>query len=185
METIQTQTDEEIVALIIAGNIDAYAEIMARYESKLFRYVRYLIRHQESVDDVVQDTFVKAYQNLQSFNPKYKFSSWIYRIAHNEAINAVRRLRFVSDQDLDMLPELYDERLTEIVDDKIRQEVVRHCLDQLPQKYREVIQLVYFEDMKYEEVGRILRMPTSTVGVRLSRAKSQLKKICEQKGVSV
>lgn len=185
MRKAEPKTDEAIVAQIIAGDIDAFEEIMTRYEDKLTRYVIYLIRHQTTVEDVVQETFIKAYQNLHNFNPKYKFSSWIYRIAHNEAINAVRKLRFVSDKEIDDLPDVYDQKVGEIIDQKLRQKQVRLCLNQLSQKYREVVQLVYLENMKYEEVGQILQIPTSTVGVRLARAKNQLKKICEQKGVKL
>lgn len=177
-------TDESIVASIVAGDVDAYAEIMARYEPKLHRYVTYLIHNQTMADDVVQDTFIKAYQNLKGFNPKYKFSSWIYRISHNEAMNAIKKLRHMSDTDIDELPDTgYDQRIEELVDSSILSEHVQGCLGKLEPKYREVIQLVYFEHMKYEEVSDVLRIPTSTVGVWLSRAKTRLRDLCKQRGV--
>lgn len=177
-------TDESIVASIVAGDVDAYAEIMARYELKLHRYVTYLIHNQTMADDVVQDTFIKAYQNLNGFNPKYKFSSWIYRISHNEAMNAIKKVRHMSDVDIDELPDTgYDQRIEELVDNNILSEDVHGCLGKLEPKYREVIQLVYFENMKYEEVSDVLRIPASTVGVWLSRAKTRLRDLCKQRGV--
>lgn len=177
-------SDESIIAKVIDGDIDAYAEIVTRYETKLHSYVVYLIHDHTTANDVVQETFIKAYQNLQGFNSKYKFSSWIYRIAHNEAMNAVKKLRHMTGDDINELPDRgYDQRIDELVDKEILKEHVHGCLGCLEPKYREVIQLVYFEHMKYEEVSDILRIPTSTVGVWLSRAKARLKEICKQKGV--
>jgi len=177
-------TDESIVTSVVAGDIDLYAEIMARYEPKLHRYVVFLIHNQTMADDIVQDTFIKAYRNLKGFNQKYKFSSWIYRIAHNEAINAIKKERHMSDDDIDELPDTsYDQRIEDIVDSTILKAHVNGCLEKLDSKYREVVQLIYFEHMKYEEVSDILHIPTSTVGVWISRAKTRLKEICKQRGV--
>lgn len=183
-DTVTHETDASIVARVIHGDIDAYAEIMHRYQTKLHRYVTFLIHNPTTATDVVQDTFIKAYENLQSYSPEYKFSSWIYRIAHNEAMNAVKKNRRLSDQDIDTLPDLdYDQHLDELVDKELLKEHVHGCLDKLGLKYRDVVQLAYFEHMKYDEISDILRIPTSTVGVRLSRAKLQLKKVCTEKGV--
>ena len=177
-------TDESIVAKVTSGDIDAYAEIMARYELKLHRYVVYLIHNQTMADDVVQDTFIKTYQNLKGFNPKYKFSSWIYRIAHNEAMNAIKKERHTADYDINELHDTgYDQQIEELIDSDILKEHVHGCLDKLDPKYREVIQLIYFERMKYDEVSDILQVPTSTIGVWLSRAKNRLKETCKQRGV--
>ena len=99
-------------------------------------------------------------------------------------MNAVKKNRRLSDQDIDTLPDLdYDQHLDELVDKELLKEHVHGCLDKLGPKYRDVVQLAYFEHMKYDEISDILRIPTSTVGVRLSRAKLQLKKVCTEKGV--
>ena len=177
-------SDEVIVVDIVHGNIDSYEILMARYEAKLHRYVTYLIHDPTTARDVVQETFIKAYRNLQGFNPRYKFSSWIYRIAHNEAMNAVKKFAYHADDDIEALSdESYDAGLDEVVDKKILKRHVHDCLKQLEPKYRDVIQLVYFERMKYEEASDVLYVPASTIGVWLSRAKTRLKHICEQKGV--
>jgi RNA polymerase sigma-70 factor (ECF subfamily) len=176
--------DAKVVAEVINGNTDAYGELILRYEPKLIRYVTYLIHDRTAASDVVQETFIKAYQNLRSYNSKYKFSSWIYRISHNEAMNAVKRVQRLSGADIDELPEIgYDPRLDELVDKKILAEDVHGCLGKLAPKYREVVQLVYFEHMKYEEASDVLHVPTSSIGVWLSRAKSQLREICKKRGV--
>ncbi len=184
MATRRNLTDADIVARVTEGDVDAFAALIERYENKLVSYVTYLLHDPTTALDVVQDTFLKVYKNLHSFNPKYKFSSWIYRIAHNEAMNAVKKQRRISDTDIDELPETsYDQPLDELIDKEMLGEHVHGCMKKLDPKYREVIQLVYFEHMKYEEVSDILHVPTSTVGVWLSRAKAKLKVICEQRGV--
>lgn len=178
------ESDESIVSKVVRGDSDAYAEIMSRYEPRLLRYVTYLIHNQAMAADVVQETFIKTYQNLHGFKPQYKFSSWIYRIAHNEAMNAVKKNKHISDSDIDEAPDSsYDARLDEVLDRAFLKEHVHSCLEKLEPKYRAVIQLVYFEHMKYDEVSDVLHVPASTVGVWLSRAKSRLKLICEQKGI--
>ncbi len=180
-------TDEDIVAKITGGDIDAYGELMSRYEQKLLRYVIYLTREQIPADDVVQDTFIKAYQNLRGFNPKYKFSSWIYRIAHNEAMNAIKKERHINRNiDIDEIGETsHESDIINEIDKKILNTNLMVCLDGLDNKYREILMLQYFENMKYYEISDILKIPIATVGVRSARAKSKLKKICEEKGIKL
>ncbi len=177
-------SDEMIVSQIVAGDTAQFEEIMQRYEARLLRYVVYLIHDEMTARDVVQETFIKTYQHLRGFNAKYKFSSWIYRIAHNEAMNAVKKYhRETSTENEDFTDESYDIHMDEILDKEIVKDHVQTCLAKLQPKYREVIQLVYFEGMKYEDISDILQIPSSTVGVRLSRAKAKLKVICQQQGV--
>jgi len=182
----KSETDEAITTRVVDGDSEAYGELMLHYEAKLLRYVVYLIHDQATAHDVVQETFIKAYQNLNSFNPSHKFSSWIYRIAHNETMNAIKKNKHLSDKDIDDLPEIgYEPKLDAEIDRTFLKGEVRDCLNQLDTKYREVIQLIYFENMKYDEASDVLHIPTSTVGVWLARGKKKLKTICEQKGVQL
>ena len=89
MENIETKTDEEIVEIVKNENKESYAHIIKRYQDKLIRYAEYLIGDPDKASDAVQDSFIKAYINLNGFDVKKKFSSWIYRIVHNEAINLI------------------------------------------------------------------------------------------------
>ncbi|HPF30878.1 MAG TPA: RNA polymerase sigma factor [Candidatus Saccharibacteria bacterium] len=179
-------TDEDIVLKVTNGDIDAYGELMFRYEQKLLRYVIYLTRDQISTMDVVQDTFIKAYQNIRGFNPKFKFSSWIYRIAHNEAMNALKKERHIN-RNIKIESVANNDSESEIIkkiDRAILNNNLKICLDELDNKYREILMLQYFENMKYSEISDILRIPIATVGVRSARAKAILKKICQNKGVN-
>lgn len=179
------KTDENIVAIVTGGDVDAYGELMSRYEQKLLRYVVYLIHDHAMASDVVQDTFIKTYQNLNAFNTKYKFSSWIYRIAHNEAMNAVKKERHILHHlDAEYAAEVgYESSIVQDIDKAILQNDVRMCLEQLDIKYREVLMLQYYEQMKYSDIADILHIPVATVGVRVGRAKRKLRQLCEQKGV--
>lgn len=178
-------SDEDLVSHTVDGNVDAFAELMNRYEPRLHRYVTFLIRDAMAANDVVQDTFIKVYQNLQGFKKGRAFSSWIYRIAHNEAINAVKKYRrevpFGFDETSSEMA--YSDRADEAIDNTILSGDVQGCVSQLATKYRDIVQLIYFEHMSYAQVSDILRIPVATVGVRLSRAKAHLKKICTEKGV--
>lgn len=185
MAEISKVSDERIVAQIVAGNLDLYGQLMMRYEQKLLRYVIYLIHDSSKADDVVQDTFIKTYQNLNGFNPKYKFSSWIYRIAHNEAMNAIKKDRHIMrDLDVEEIREAsYESNIIRDIDRAILRGNIKACLDEIDNKYREVLMLLFYENMKYSEIADILHVPISTVGVRAKRAKIKLKQICEQKGL--
>ncbi len=185
MHKLSDTKDEEIVLKVINGDVDAFAELMHRYEPRLMRYVIYLIHNEAMSSDVVQDTFIKCYKNLQGFNAKYKFSSWIYRIAHNEAMNAVKRDKhIVGGLDVEEIAEgTYEASTIQDIDTAILQGDVKACLDSLDIKYREVLMLQYYENMKYNEIADVLHIPASTVGVWASRGKSMLKRICEKKGL--
>ena len=178
-------SDETIVSHVTAGDIDEYAKIISRYNEKLHRYVLYMIKDDQAAADIVQDTFIKAYRNLKSFNISQRFSPWIYRIAHNETMNALRKDRQLSDADIDEVPYANDDvPLAELVDAKLLKKDIQQCLSKLAPKYREAIQLHYMEHMSYDQVSDVLHIAPSTVGVWLMRAKKQLRSICEKQGVT-
>lgn len=174
--------DADLVRRITSGDAEVFGELMARYEKKLIRYVIYLIHDEALARDVVQDTFIKTYKNLRGYNPKYKFSSWIYRISHNEAMNAIKR--HGREVGLDYVNELsHESSVVQDIDQEILNDDVSACMNELDDRGREVLMLHYYERMKYDDVADVLHVPTSTVGVWISRAKKRLKEICKQKGV--
>lgn len=177
-------TDESLVALVVSGDVDAYGELMSRYEPRLMRYIMSLVHDHDAAADIVQETFIKTYQNLRGFDDAYKFSSWIYRIAHNEAMNAVRHERHISrDVDASEAAPPYEPTTMQDIDQTILKGDVAACLDQLEPKYREVLMLQYYENMKYGEIADVLHVPPSTVGVWASRAKAKMQVICRKKGI--
>lgn len=175
------QTDEVIVTAIQGGDKEAFGTLMKRYEEKMTRYARRFLSSGADIQDVVQEVFIKAYVNIKSLDTSRRFSPWLYRIAHNECVNVLKKKsrEKVSFLNLDVVfPHLPSGKKTS--DDLTRDEI-RQALDQrlglLPVKYREPLILYYFEDMDYSEIAAMLHIPRSTVGVRLTRGKTLLKKI--------
>lgn len=172
-------SDEEVVEKVRSVDRDLYAMIIERYQGKLLRYVTNLIKDEHMVADVVQEAFIKAYINLNGFDTKKKFSSWIYRIAHNEALNIVKKypkevplldnVDFVSSEDI--------EREFEQKETALR---VEKCLGEMPLLYSEPLALYYIEEKSYAEISDILRIPMGTVATRVHRAKALMKHICQK-----
>jgi len=178
-------TDEEVVRLIQNGDKEKFGEIVERYQEKLFWYVKGVInQNNEEVEDVVQEVFLSSYENILSFDCNKKFSSWIYRIAHNKAIDTFKKKR-VKKESIEDYDEFFgndDKLLEELQIDKEKEESVEKAINKLELKYKEVVRLYYFDQKSYDEISDILRIPTGNVGVLLFRAKSILKKELKKYG---
>lgn len=156
---------------------ELYSEIIHRYQTKLTHYLRKFIRDKDELEDILQDVFIKAYHNLYGFNTNKKFSPWIYRIAHNEALNHIKKTsKFAFSLD-EKEYEVVDEKmhLGTKVDNKLLKDKIGENLAKLKDKYREPIILYFFEQKTYEEISDIMHIPTSTVGTLISRGKKILK----------
>lgn len=179
---IDTTTDDDLVKLVIEDK-DCFGILIRRYEGKITTYVRRIGGgSDESVEDVVQNVFIKAYINIQSFHYGQKFSSWLYGIAHNECIDYWRKNKKHTIISLDDNQELASVLASgeDIEVDLFRKEdreQVRALLNQLPLKFKEVLILRYLEDKDYQEISDIVKKPVATVGTLLHRAKSQLRSL--------
>jgi len=167
MPDYQSISDEMLVEKIRSKDKNLYTHIVERYEAKLMKYAFYLINDQHKAADVVQESFIKAYINLNSFNTKKKFSSWIYRIVHNESINMIKKYK--------------KEISLDEIDAKEIIAKAQNCLSQMPIIYSEPLALYYLEEKSYEEISDILRIPMGTVATRINRAKIIMKLICQKK----
>jgi RNA polymerase sigma-70 factor (ECF subfamily) len=174
-------SDNELV-MLVKKNPESYKEISARYQGKLFAYLYRLIGDKDEAEDLLQNVFIKAYRNLDSYDTNRKFSSWIYRIAHNEAVNHIKRKslkRFVS---LDNVTNTKDKLDSASAEDNAHESWIRketgeevdEAIKKLPLKYRQVLILRYYSDKSYEEISEILGRPVNTVGTLIKRAKSKL-----------
>lgn len=178
------KTDEQIAQEVQAGNAQAFGLLVERYEAKLARYAKKFLLENEDAKDLLQDVFIKAYVNIRGFDAGRKFSPWIYRIAHNEFINAVKKKSWTNTISIFDFDVLFPHPVAkETADEKTNRQELKNMLDQslaqLDPKYRDPLVLYYFEEMDYEEIADILEIPTSTVGVRLRRGRVALKKIME------
>ncbi|MDD5109735.1 MAG: sigma-70 family RNA polymerase sigma factor [Patescibacteria group bacterium] len=175
------RTDEDIAIQVQRGDGQAFGILVERYESKMLRYARRFLFGYEDAEDTVQEAFLKAYVNIRSFDPKRKFSPWLYRIAHNEFINTIKRKRrepipFFDPDVLFPHPHSRDHADRDVIANDLKT-TLHSSLQRLPPKYREPLVLYYFEELDYREIAEILRIPASTVGVRLKRGRSALRKI--------
>ncbi len=184
------KTDAQLVALALK-NQEYYYCIMKRYELALMGYIYKLSgMNKMEIEDVVQEVFILAYQNLNDYNTNFKFSSWIYRIAHNYTISVMRKnpkyYQNISwdEHDLEQLIES-DFNLEENMLQKIDYEKLLHIIDSLPLKYKEVLLLKYLEEKDYQEISDILRKPIGTIGTLINRAKKILRKEIEKFKVGI
>ena len=161
---------------------------MLRYEDKLSRYIRRLgIRNEDDQADVLQNIFIKVYKNLYGFDTALSFSSWIYRIAHNEAISFYRKKRVrpeghlvdAQDEILGLLAST-EENAEKVFDRTINAEEVDRAFAHIDQKYRDALILRFFEHKEYEEISDILKIPPGTVGTLIHRGKKELKEALRQ-----
>ena len=141
-------TDEEIVEKVRSNDRDLYAVIIERYKNKLLRYATDLVHDEDKASHIVQDSLVKAYINLNGFSTKKKFSSWIYRIVHNEAMNLVKKYKgevpILEDIDFES-----EQDITKEFEQKETAIRVEKCLKSIPLIYSEPLSL-YYLDEKYE-----------------------------------
>lgn len=176
---IANSTDEQLVAEIREHDKELYSEIMRRYQTKLSHYLKKFFRNPDELDDVLQEVFIKVYRNLYGFDVEKKFSSWIYRIAHNESINHLKKnsKKNISLDETEW--EIVDEKLDlhTHIDNKQLRENIQKGLSELKEKYREPLILYYFEQKSYEEISDILLLPRNTVGILIMRGKAKLKEI--------
>lgn len=179
MDNYEKFTDEEIIEKIRLENRELYAIIIKRYQKRLLRYANNLIKDESKATDIVQESFIKAFINLNGFNAKKKFSSWIYRIVHNESMNSAKKNRREIN-----LPENFDPPSDENMEKDFEQKEiaakVEKCLEEMPLLYSEPLALYYIEEKSYEEISDILRIPAGTVATRLSRAKKLMKNLCQK-----
>ena len=190
MDDYRNLSDEELVQKSL-DNRDDFYYLIKRYESKLLKYIKRITNvTNEEAEDLLQEIFIKVYRHLNGFDQKLKFSSWIYRIAHNEVINFAKKRRGgplltrTSDGDdssgamLDNLAGEDDVHGNYVAMES--RERVWQALMELPLKYREVLVLKFFENKSYREMSDILRKPEGTVATLVNRAKKKFTKIASK-----
>lgn len=175
-------TDEQLAVHSLVAQ-PAFGVLIERYEEKMLRYVGRLTSvSAEDVEDIVQDIFIRCYQNLAAFDSSVSFSSWLYRIAHNMVVDSYRRSKarphgnsiVLTDFEYHNLASDFD--LGAVVDGALLRERIEETLKKIDVKYRDVLVLKYLEDKSYEEIGDILKKPGGSVATLLHRAKKQFMK---------
>lgn len=174
-------SDEELVKMTLE-NKSHFGVLVDRYQAKLTRYVARLgVRDPEDQLDVLQEIFLKTYRNLNGFDPSLQFSSWVYRIAHNEAISWYRKKNvrpeghlIADSEEILSFISTKEDAVDVQFDRSVNATQVNQALLKIDEKYREVIILRFFEHKEYEEISDILKIPVGSVGTLLHRGKKQL-----------
>ncbi|MEX2583804.1 MAG: sigma-70 family RNA polymerase sigma factor [Gemmatimonadota bacterium] len=182
-------TDHELVTFARTGSDKAYRELLDRYQRPVFSLVYRMVRDRELAEDLAQETFVKVFNHIESYNPKYKFSSWIFKIASNLAIDCLRKKELntvsldgsrhartpdeVESSRISVASE--DENPEELLEAKELGEEIEGAIGQLRAEYRTAILLRHVEGRPYEEIAEIMEVPLGTVKTYIHRARSELR----------
>ncbi|MBA3611298.1 MAG: sigma-70 family RNA polymerase sigma factor [Rubrobacter sp.] len=165
--------DNDLVARTLAGDVRAYEELVRRYERLVGRVLYSYARREISVEDLVQETFLRAYDRLSTFNPEYRFKTWLLAIANNLGVDTLRRRREV----IEFNPEIHaeysggpDAQVLEVE----RARGVQEAIKSLPETYSVPLILRYNEEMSYAEISEVLDLTVPAVKSRLFRARNML-----------
>lgn len=177
--------DRELVAATLDGDQDSFTLLVQRYERRIVNYVRRIIRRHEDAHDLAQDVFIKVYIALDRYDPKYEFSTWLFRIAQNAAIDVVRKKGIIEEslvrpgrdgegeQEMDVEGE--DVSAYRLLSNKQMAAAMELAIEGLPDDYRDLIDLRHFGELSYEEIAEVKGMPLGTVKNKLFRARNVLK----------
>lgn len=175
-----TLTDEEVLQRSLSER-NFFAHIIERYESRLRSYIgRKSNASSADIDDLLQNVFIKVYKNMKEFDPSLRFSSWIYRICYNEMVDWYRKekrephISFDADEAI-MHSLASEDNTAHSALSEEKKKMIQKALESLDQKYKDIIELRFYEEKSYEEIADILRIPPGTVATHLNRVKKILK----------
>jgi len=172
---IIVMNEQEIILRVLGGEDNAYGQLIERYQLGLVRYCFTITRDVDESEDIAQEAFIRAYEKLNQYNPDFRFSTWLYKIAHNLALKSLRRPSHLPlNEDLE-LPA--DDSAADAREVEEREAAIRRAVFNLPVNYQAVIFLHYWEYRDYCEIAKIMGVPVTTIKNWLYRARQQLKGI--------
>ncbi len=184
-EKTRQLSDERLVELSLDGDEGAFGVLVRRYQRRLTAFLSQLVGDIELARELSQEAFVRAWSALERFNPKYRFSTWLFRIAHNLGIDQLRRRRLLTtplyrtDSEGDevevVVPDLDKDPLGHL-ENRVLASELREVIDGLRPEYRELVLLRHFGGLSYQEIADFTKMPLGTVKNKLFRAHSVLRK---------
>jgi len=181
-------TDEALVRSILSGDRERFELLVERYQTRLVNYLYRMVRNLDEAHDLTQEVFIRVYQALDRYDSQYRFSTWLFRVAQNAAIDVIRKRRIQlvpltrrtddgSEATVDL--ELPDGQPS-VLDNLQGRELegsIRSAIDNLPWEYRELILLRHYGELAYEEIAEVKAMPLGTVKNKLFRARQLLKQV--------
>lgn len=165
--------DRKIITQILNGDKERYRLLVEKYQDRLVNFVFAIVQDYDEANDIAQIAFIKAYSSLKKYNPKYQFSTWIYRIAINQAKSNFRRKKTVS---IDVINErASEEDIMQSMQEKDESLLIRNSIAGLDKNYQLVINMYYWQGLNYQQIADIMDMPLGTIKTWLRRAKQKLK----------
>lgn len=189
----RAQQDLELVNKAIAGDQNAYARLLRRYWDSIYFMLLKMVHNQDDSEDLTIEAFGKAFKNLDNYTPEYAFSTWLFKIANNNAIDFIRRQkgkmvpidhqgRNQEDESLIQLPSNALDPEEELIR-KQKAILLHELVDQLKPRYSKLVNLRYYQEYSYEEIAKELELPIGTVKAQLFRAKELLSTILKNKEI--
>jgi RNA polymerase sigma-70 factor (ECF subfamily) len=173
--------DQMIVSQVVSGQKDLFRLLVRRYERAVYGMGVSFFRNQEDASDFTQEVFLKVFRSLSRFEGRSRFSTWLYKIAYNTAVNAVNRRKeyhSLADEDADKLANT-DDTPERILLRNAAQEAVQVALKELPERFKICVDLYFFFDCAYQEIEVITGIPVNTVKSHVFRAKKLLREKLE------
>ena len=189
---IRNLTDGELITNAVSGRVDGFEELVRRYQRPITSYVFRMLGNYESSLDVTQEVFIKVYNSLSKYSSEYKFSTWLYRIAHNAAIDHMRRNSMnavsIEAENSDGTYQLQIESRRPSPEQDHERGEWRNEIDAvvkcLPPTYRDLILLRHSRDLSYDEIADVTGLPLGTVKNRLFRAREMMRQMFIDRGFS-
>ncbi len=166
-------TDSKLIIEVINGKIESFGLLVEKYQNKMFNLALQITHDNDSAKDIAQESFIKAYKKLKSFDSNKKFFSWIYRITLNESLNYKNHSKFttsISDEMIDNNQSAFEDLEKNETSLKIQK-----VINRLDDKYKSLILLKHFQELSYEEISKILNIPMGKVKSRLYIAREKLR----------
>ena len=183
--SLDKASDEDLVRLALDGNDDAFTLLVRRYQRRLTAFLGQLVGDIELAKELCQEAFIRAWNALDRFNPKYRFSTWLFRIGHNLGIDHLRRRKlktvalYRTDRDGDEIELVVEDQTNDPLGHFENAELagsLRDAIDDLRPEYRELVLLRHFGCLSYQEIAEFKNMPLGTVKNKLFRAHTVLRK---------
>jgi RNA polymerase sigma-70 factor (ECF subfamily) len=175
--------DAELIRQVLTGRQEQYAFLVERYQEPLIHFLRNFLASDDQVFDCAQDTFLAAYRNLWRYSEKYTFRAWLYAIGRNKAIDILRKRRHEVVATFDSILADGLPGPEEIWLAKEHALVINKILEGLPEYYRQALYLRYHQDLSYEEIAAVLKLPVSRVKTYLHRGKEKLRRELARRGI--
>jgi RNA polymerase sigma-70 factor (ECF subfamily) len=179
-------TDVEIIESVKNGNQADYAVLIDRYKNKAFTMLKRMLKNDFDAEEVLMDSFLKAYNNLNTFKFESKFSTWFYRIVYNSALTKLSNAKRKIENEMSSVDDLHFLQSSYNADALVKEDLsilVKKIVNELPPKNAAVITMFYLEEMSTEEISEVLQISVSNVKVILHRSRNLLKEIIEKRNL--